>query len=87
MQKSGHQSPEAEASGGERSSRLPAHAVAAGSPVGPECMEGWKVDCRSKRSFSIFTALEDKQKKCPISKDLLLFESQIKPQKQHLHRP
>lgn len=60
MQKSGHQSPEADLRA-ERCQRLPAHAVAAGSPVAPECMEGWKVDCRSKRSFSIFTALKIKQ--------------------------
>lgn len=40
-----------------RRNSLPAHAVAAGSPVVPACMEGWKVDCRSKRSLSIFTAL------------------------------
>lgn len=37
---------------------LPAHAVATGSPVEP----GWKVDCRSKRSLSIFTALQTGKK-------------------------
>lgn len=41
---------------------LPAHAVATGSPVEPGCMEGWKVDCRSKRSLSIFTALKTKKR-------------------------
>lgn len=36
---------------------LPAHAVAAGSPLELGGMEAWKVDCRSKRSLCIFTAL------------------------------
>lgn len=40
---------------------LPVHAVAAGSPVEPGCMEAWKVDCRSKRSLCIFTALQGKR--------------------------
>lgn len=44
-------------------SSLPAHAVATGSPVEPDCMEGWKVDCRSKRSLSIFTALQAEREK------------------------
>lgn len=41
---------------------LPAHAVATGSPVEPDCMEGWKVDCRSNRSLCIFTALQGGRK-------------------------
>lgn len=45
-----------------RGDSLPAHAVAAGSPVVPDCMEGWKVGCRSKRSLSIFTALWTEEK-------------------------
>lgn len=51
---------------GPETTGLPAHAVATGSPVEPDCMEGWKDDCRSKRSLSIFTALKtrhDKMKK------------------------
>lgn len=45
-----------------RGDSSPAHAVAAGSPVVPDCMEGWKVGCRSKRSLSIFTALWTEEK-------------------------
>lgn len=37
---------------------LPAHAVAAGSPLEPGGTEAWNVDCRSKRSLCIFTALQ-----------------------------
>lgn len=29
----------------------------------PDFMEGWKVDCRSNRSLSIFTALQTEEKK------------------------
>lgn len=46
----------------EVAARLPAHAVAAGSPVEPGGMEPWKVDCRSKRSLCIFTALRRKRR-------------------------
>ena len=38
---------------------LPAQAVATGRPAEPDCMEGWKVDCRSNRSLSIFRALRE----------------------------
>lgn len=46
----------------ESGSSLPAHAVATGSPVGPDWTEGWKVDCRSNRSLCIFTALQTVKK-------------------------
>lgn len=42
---------------------LPAHAVAAGSPLEPGGTEAWKVDCRSKRSLCIFTALQRRKGK------------------------
>lgn len=48
--------------GWREGSSLPPHAVATGSPVEPDFMEGWKVDCRSKRSPSIFTALQTERK-------------------------
>lgn len=53
--RTGHPRPENRWS--EVAARLPAHAVAAGSPVEPACMEAWNDDCRSKRSLCIFTAL------------------------------
>lgn len=42
----------------EEAALLPAHAVAAGSPHEPGGTVAWKVDCRSKRSLCIFTALQ-----------------------------
>lgn len=45
---------------------LPAHAVATGSPDEPDCMEAWKDDCRSKRSLSIFTALQTEKQITPL---------------------
>lgn len=64
----------------QRGSSLPAHAVATGSPVEPDCMEGWKVDCRSNRSLCIFTALHGGKKKKRWFHPVTLFVQ--KPEKQ-----